>query len=258
MIVWLSSYPRSGNTLLRTAIHQVYGVKTRDLYFPNADPTWTEEMKHAASKVGFESMPSFEELDSSDEICFIKTHELPTDVNPAIYVIRDGRDALTSYAHFILATEMGLQSGEDSEEYKEKFLATLWNLVTLNESFGGWSEHILSWSCRHATTSIVRYEDMLNDPVRTIEIAIKRLGLDKSLTKQTDTFSTDNARLSLPQHFRKGKVGSFRQEMPPDIEREFWKHHGEVMRLMGYRNTSSDNLLARFLKPWNRAGSKAA
>jgi len=258
MIVWLSSYPRSGNTLLRTAIHHVYGVNTRDLYFPDADPTWSAEMMQAASKVGFESMSSIEELDSSDEVCFVKTHELPTDVNPAIYVIRDGRDALISYAHFILTTERGFKSGDDSEEYKSEFRATLWNLVTLNQSYGGWSEHILRWSCRHATTAVVRYEDMLHDPVGTIESSIKRLGLSSTLTKKTDSFSADKERLTLPQHFRKGQIGSFRQEMPPDIEREFWKQHGEVMRLMGYRDTSSDNLLARFLKPWSRAGSKAA
>ena len=32
MIVWLASYPRSGNTFLRMVLHFVYGQKTYSLY----------------------------------------------------------------------------------------------------------------------------------------------------------------------------------------------------------------------------------
>ena len=37
MIVWLASYPRSGNTFLRVVLHNVYGVSTYSVYEDN-DP----------------------------------------------------------------------------------------------------------------------------------------------------------------------------------------------------------------------------
>ena len=39
----------------------------------------------------------------ASDIYFVKTHELPTenDNSPAIYLVRDGRDVLMSYAHYI-------------------------------------------------------------------------------------------------------------------------------------------------------------
>ena len=258
MIVWLSSYPRSGNTLLRTAIHHVHGVNTRDLYFPEADPSWSGEMLKAADHVGFETISSMDQLADSDELAFIKTHELPGDDYPAIYVVRDGRDALISYAHFILTTERGYKSGDTSDAYQSEFLSTLVDLVTLNQSYGGWSQHVLSWTCRHGLTAVIRFEDLLVDPVRTLEGAIKRLSLDKYLPQRAESFSSEASRLSSPTHFRKGKVGSFEQEMPLDIERAFWSHHGEVMKLMGYRNTFAESYVARFLKSWKGGNSRAA
>ena len=32
MVVWLASYPRSGNTFLRIVLHRLYGVPTYSVY----------------------------------------------------------------------------------------------------------------------------------------------------------------------------------------------------------------------------------
>ena len=259
MIVWLSSYPRSGNTLLRSAIHQIHGVNTRDVYYPQADPDWPPEMLEAADRVGFEELTSLDQLAESDEIAFIKTHELPSDNHPAIYVVRDGRDALTSYSHFILTTERGYTADDRySDEYQREFLSTLYDLAVLNQSFGGWSNHVLKWSCRQATTVLIRFEDLLHSPVRTLELATQRLSLDGKLPRGSETFSAETSRLSSPLHFRRGKVGSFRQEMTRDIEQIFWSHHGRVMELMGYRDRLTNRPGEGFNRFWQRFQSKAA
>ncbi|HMJ91237.1 MAG TPA: hypothetical protein VK530_15560, partial [Candidatus Acidoferrum sp.] len=90
MIVWLASYPRSGNTFFRIVLHHVYNLKTFSVY---NDPEL--EKIGVAEVVGHETMPaSLDELRSSSEVFFVKTHELPADKDPAIYIVRDGRDAL--------------------------------------------------------------------------------------------------------------------------------------------------------------------
>ena len=38
VIVWLASYPRSGNTFLRIVLHRLYGVPTYSVY-DDDDPT---------------------------------------------------------------------------------------------------------------------------------------------------------------------------------------------------------------------------
>ena len=37
----------------------------------------------------------------SNKVYFVKTHELPSDDSPAILLVRDGRDAMVSFAHYI-------------------------------------------------------------------------------------------------------------------------------------------------------------
>ena len=64
----------------------------------------------------------------------VKTHDLPNgDTSPASVLIRDGRDAVVSYAHHALKTEQGIE-----QPGRELFEATLKQLI-IGDNFGGWS-----------------------------------------------------------------------------------------------------------------------
>jgi hypothetical protein len=39
-----------------------------------------------------------------------------------------------------------------------------------------------------------------------------------------------------PQFFRKGKAGSWREEMPIGLHELFWRHHAQAMNACGYAN----------------------
>src|SRR5690348_17690471 len=99
MIIWLASYPRSGNTFYRILLNHLFGVSTQSVY---NDPLF-EERPELSELVGHaHNDRSLHELASSPRAYFVKTHELPNcDTYPAIYLVRDGRDALVSYAHYI-------------------------------------------------------------------------------------------------------------------------------------------------------------
>ena len=90
---------------------------------------------------------------------FVKTHDLPNrDNNPAVVLIRDGRDAVVSYAHFFLKTERGID-----HPGRDLFEETLRGIVD-GDSFGGWSDNVNAWVDRVGPDRAVRYEDLGQGP----------------------------------------------------------------------------------------------
>ena len=137
MIVWLASYPRSGTTFARIALHYLFGVSSRTVY-PFADDAGTFQtvIGQLPSEIGLPEMAA------APEQFFVKTHELPgEDSWPAIYLVRDGRDALVSYAHYVLK-----QQGIPPYGSPELFLEILRELIVSTGHFGGWGPHVLAWT----------------------------------------------------------------------------------------------------------------
>jgi hypothetical protein len=48
--------------------------------------------------------------------------------------------------------------------------------------------------------------------------------------------SFDELHAAFPWFFRKGRVRTWREEMPPDLHILFWRRHGEAMHRLGYRD----------------------
>src|SRR5262249_46412588 len=96
MIVWLASYPRSGNTFLCVVLHNVYGVPTYSVY-DDDDPV---AQRVGPALVGYRPKPVARALmTDGPDTYFIKTHKRrKADRYPAIYLVRDGRDAVVSHA----------------------------------------------------------------------------------------------------------------------------------------------------------------
>jgi hypothetical protein len=230
MITWLASYPRSGNTFFRILLNRLYGVNTYSVY----NDRIFEERPEVANLVGHRHTDrSVADMAASPEPCLLKTHDLPgDDAYPAIYLVRDGRDALVSYAHFALAFE----APESPANGADAFLTMLRNLVISTEAFGGWSANVLAWAnARQAPTAIVKFEDLIADPIGMLEAAYRQLPLG-SLPPRVGASvpSFDDLRGQLPAFFRRGLTGAWREEMPPDIHDLFWEHHFKAMAAMGY------------------------
>jgi len=95
VIVWVASYPRSGTTFARIPLHYLVGISRRTVY-PIAN-----DVRTIQPVIGqLPSEISLPEMAAAPEHFFVKTHELPGEDDwPAIYLVRDGRDALLSDAH---------------------------------------------------------------------------------------------------------------------------------------------------------------
>jgi hypothetical protein len=227
MIVWLASFPRSGNTMVRILLHKVYGQLSYSLYEERPGEGFADMMGSA----GQIAADSLEELRRQPEPCFVKTHGYPSDDSPALCLVRDGRDTLVSYAHFLLAHEPDVFGQYTFDEMLRR-------LVESTDFYGGWTANVLAWHERAASTPTVwlRYEDLVADPIGRLEAALSRLGIAVRLTgKPPVAFHELHSRW--PNFFRRGRPAAWRNEMNSELCELFWCYHNEPMRRFGYGRT---------------------
>lgn len=221
-MIWLPSYPRSGNKLARIILTTLFQAPVFTVYpqigepdqMP-ATPAWTGDLPAVVS-----SPVEFADC------FFMKTHELPETAHPALYIVRDGRDAYVSFAHFVRQHFAEHVQGMD-------YVDVLRMLIRSRDHFSGWSRHVQAWTQRPAPTALIRFEDMVADPAGSMAAACAALGMiPPAPSGSMPGFEVLKSRE--PQHFRKGKVGSWREEMPEDVEALFWSIHGETMNALHY------------------------
>jgi hypothetical protein len=225
MIVWLASYPRSGNTFLRIALNRLHGVQTSVVY----DTDGVAE-RLGSNLLGAEHRPAdYDTLRASAATHFIKTHRQRDErihrEDRAICLVRDGRDALVSYAC--------LQSEQDGafEHHLRAAIET-----TEPRGTGGWGANVLSWlQPPSANHTLLRYEDLIREPADAVQGALGQLSLQLSTTgNQLPTFA--DLAMADPNFFRKGAPGAWQTEMPPELIDLFWSRpdNRAAMNLLGY------------------------
>ena len=141
-ITWLASYPRSGNTFVRTILFNCFGIKTASIY-----PNDLGRRKVLEDFVGHIEHNEDKSITfQKNTIPIIKTHKLNKDNNKAIYVVRDGRAASISLWHF----------------YAEKISKK--DIILGNTIFGTWKDHLHSWApLKRPNTLCIKYEDILTN-----------------------------------------------------------------------------------------------
>lgn len=220
MIVWLASYPRSGNRFFRTLCTQRYGLPARDKHLPVPE-----------GYPNFEDMHTLEVAERSSKTVIVKTHDLPgSDRHPTIYLLRDGRDSLVSYAHFALTIERGMKKEDITPALFEETLRNL--ILETRSTYGTWSDNVRAWR-NHPGVAIVRYENLVRDSIGEIDRAFATLGLKCPVV--TDALPTFQDMKSVDSRLvRRGVVGSWKDEFPPHLLSLFWQHNTAMMKACGY------------------------
>jgi|SRR5579862_1637538 len=189
-IVWIASYPKSGNTWVRAFLHNLVRLRhgedgEQDINEMARFSTWDLSKKHYADFLGFEpdNVTQRKEIaatrhavhakiaDAAQGLIFIKTHNsLVMDrghstVNfavtaGAIYVVRNPLDVSISLSHH------AGQSIDDTITYMgQADFETNGTDRGVYEVQGSWTQHVSSWTRNpHRALRVVRYEDMLADP----------------------------------------------------------------------------------------------
>lgn len=156
-VVWLASYPRSGNTMLRTIMYQCFGIGSASVY-----PSDLAGNTAVEQRVGHIEHGPNGELDFTGQAFrLIKTHGRPQDGHRAIYVLRNGRDATLSFYRFV------------------KGRVPLLDIIEGRSGQRTWTWHIEQWDpLNRPDTLFLRYEDMVADLSGTIDTIAGYLGAE--------------------------------------------------------------------------------
>jgi len=225
-MIFLSSFPRSGNTFLRNVLFEVYGLESSEFH---------RDKIHYLDD-NFKAYP------------FVKLHELPSSLHefdpdvPAVYLVRDGRDSVCSLAHH--RSDLVAPGSDYRQNLKEAIIADRGSF------FGGWSRNAEEWLKR--ADLIIRFEDLIREPIRTVERLRKVYTLPTPIVENLPTFKalkfgipkyghgvdpniSDQEKIKLSgKFFRRGKTGGWKEDMPEDLHDLFWSYHGETMEKFGY------------------------
>ena len=229
-MVWLASYPRSGNTFFRLLLKELCGIETFSIH---DDPLAVKI--GLAETVGHRPLDSVETLDDARH--FVKTHRLPDDSVPAVYLVRDGRDALVSYARYRLAFRTKKWDPRSLiTPTSKRFHSALRDLAVGKGPFGKWADHVFAWTRDRsgAVTSVVRFEDLIARPVETVKQSLVDIDPELPLLESGTVPTFDELHERWPDFFRSGQGGGWRVEMPPDIEELFWENNGDAMTYVGF------------------------
>jgi len=271
-ILWLASYPRSGNTWLRAFLHNLlrntdapYDInRLQDFTLIDSDARWyrmldprppTELTKeevaalrpraHAAMTAAF------------PDTVLVKTHNALVEdrgtsmitlehTAGAIYIVRDPLDVAVSYgSHYGVSLEDAVAAmnrpGNQSIGNQENFVYEL---------HGSWSENVKSWTgTPNPALHVVRYEDISREPLGAFGAIAGFLGLRAPSDRiaraiEHSSFSVleeqerrrgfrERSRKS-DRFFHSGQVGRGKEVLPPALIKSLWVTHREQMDRFGY------------------------
>jgi hypothetical protein len=213
MIIWIAGAPHNGSTLLRQILKQCFEISSFSRY---NEPELEFMFPGGAN---FTKLYRQNEVVRLQWLCglpqttFIKTHELPLTASPAIFVVRDGRDAITALSHFWQMPRDHAIAGQGSV-------------------FADWSSYFYAWDpLNRPNTILVRFEDMVGDANKVVrEQLAPFLGVEPK-ADFVDEFEENQKKF--PQLFQDS--GSCWQDEMTEADLDlFWKCHGEVMGILGY------------------------
>lgn len=193
MIIWLASYPKSGNTFLRSlltaylftndgkfnlhALGKINQFPDISL-FKNLNIDTSNEVEVVKNYINVQ-----EKINSTDKnaIRFIKTHSSLNDINGfqftnlkntlgAIHIVRDPRDVVKSYSNH------NQMSASAACERLLEFKATLGGIKNSNNEANEVVTHMSSWASNYQSWKefkkvnkylLVKYEDLVSETEKT-------------------------------------------------------------------------------------------
>jgi len=199
MIIWISSYPKSGNTWLRSLISNYFFSKDGNFNFEliKQIDSFPSSKFFRNYKDKFEKpedtskywIKEQEKINSLNKIFFLKTHNALCKINgnkftdqnntlAAIYLVRDPRNVITSIAnHYQITTRNAFDFMKDKNR---GIIEREGNRYTGFQPLFSWDLHLKSWTENTLYPSlIIKYEDLIID---TASVFKKVLEFIKKIT----------------------------------------------------------------------------
>ena len=275
MIIWLSSYPKNGNTWLRSLISAYYytknGIFLGDQQLVNIDQfpvkKYLESFEYDPSKPGDTArlwVAAQEKINLDKNIKFFKTHNALVKIDQndftnknntlgGIYIVRDPRNVLDSMSrHFQIDYDKALHVMQNEGNYTFDFKKK--NDYSDYQFISSWERNYQSWKKNKLIpVKFLKYEDLLQETFYVFKEIIEFI--DK-LTNNKKGFSREKA---------KNAVNSTSFENLKKIEETKGFSESIVSREqekkipffhLGPKNKWQDNFDTRFIKKLNNVFEK--
>jgi hypothetical protein len=202
-IIWLASYPKSGNTWFRAFLTALLNPGSTGIDINNMHPATIASSRQLFDEITGVSSADLlpEEIDrlrpfvyrqnalESDELLYHKIHDawrivpggeplVPADVTRGVlYFIRNPLDVAVSFAGHLHATVDKTIGILNNRSYA--FCDSSDRLPNqLRQGLSSWSGHVASWLDQSGLpVCLLRYEDMLSSPVETFSKAVSFIGI---------------------------------------------------------------------------------
>ena len=228
MIIWIASYPKSGNTWIRSLLASYLFSKNGNFNFNllkhinqfsaeilSSDTAKNQDLEDKISK---NWIPNQELINRDKKIHFLKTHNALCTINnnkftdelntaACIYIVRDPRNLVTSLSHHY---DLNYENALEFITNKRKIIFPK-ALNTKNDRhndfnfISDWSGHYNSWkNISFCPIKIIKYEDLLSDTknvfISILKFISKFIKLDLDLKDQkinnaVKTTNFDNLRI---------------------------------------------------------------
>lgn len=271
-IIWLASYPKSGNTWFRAILAYLYRNESFDInnldispiyssrsFIENEagidttelTPTEAEELRLSVFNCTAAKFPSFFKI--HDALSFLPGNRpiIPVEKTfAAVYFIRNPLDVAVSFAYHSAKTVEKTIENMGNEKF---FLASSSKKYNnqLRQLLLSWSGHVQSWTGHtFFPVKVLRYEDMLTDPHRifteTISGFLQLPFSDKDISEAVEACRFDNLsrmekekgfREKAPgcdSFFRKGVAGDYKNHLSSEMTESVIRDHSSVMKQYQY------------------------
>lgn len=277
-IFWLSSYPKSGNTWVRTFIMNLLhneldlnSLATGDIASSRdwvADGLGIEISELSHDEIDQLRPLAYEWLAKNTQTRFHKIHDryeylpngkalIPKEITRGVvYLVRNPLDIALSLAnHSTISIDKAIYQLCDS---RTGFCKTEKALPSqLRQNLGCWSEHVNSWLDADIKTLMVRYEDLHTDPEHwfsqiadffhidspadRIKVAIEASQFE-ILQKLEDEFGFAEKRVGVKNFFWKGLVGDWQNVLTDQQVQQVIKTNRRTMEKLGYLDAAGKPL----------------
>jgi hypothetical protein len=268
-IVWLSSYPRSGNTWVRMLLtayrdkawslnHLVGESDSQPYFYDRVSPVpilsaglGIQLMVRPAALL---QMLAYHRASPT----LLKTHSMnnemliPSGITVgSIHIVRDPRDVAVSWARWFNKT---IDAAIDDMNEENKFIGGDQDHVP--HLVGSWSQHVNSWTeaAEAGTCYIMRYEDLHILPEVSLAALISHLGETADQARIEHAIQSTNIayvreRESLSgfieaqrgmSFFGAATPGGWAKVLTPEQAALIESHHGNTMERYGYAPAGSD------------------
>jgi len=206
-VVWLASYPRSGNTMLRVVLAQCFALPSAAIY--PEDFGGNAKLQALTGRLA----PTADGvLDFGDvTVRVLKTHSPPQDAGKAIYIVRNGIDAVASFHD---------HSGVPID-----------TLIRGRRGLPTWAAHVESWRPdRRPKTLLLRYEDVVADMAGTVD----RIASFLDLAPRARTIPSREELAAVDGKWIRSASASHRTKLTTEEVEQFWRSNGQTMDAYGY------------------------